>query len=133
MKMAFDIHGTIGMFPIIFKPIMRAYVESGMDVCIISGPSEVQIRKELIDLGYDEGIHFNGEVYSVVDFIKYKTDVKMEQYENDSWYCEDKFWWASKGLMCDIYNIDMITDNDIRYKANIPLSTMFIHWNFKKD
>ena len=128
LKMAFDIHGTIGSFPVIFRPIMEAYVAAGFEVCIISGPPESEIQKELFNLRYFEGRHFNAGVYSVVDFIKTQTDIEMRQNMNGSWYCEDHLWWKTKGLMCDVYNIDMITDNDIRYKENMPSKTTFIHW-----
>ena len=130
MKMAFDIHGTIGTSPFIFIPIMKTYVSAGIEVCIISGPPEEQIRQELFDLNYFEGIHFNNDgVYSVVDYIKQETNVQMEQNPNGSWYCDEDLWWKTKGSMCDHYNIDMITDNDLRYKGNMPERTTFIHWN----
>jgi len=128
MKFAFDIHGTIGSFPLIFKPIMSTYVTAGIKVCIISGPPEEQLKNELYDLGYFEGIHYNDGIYSVVDFLKTQTNIEMDQHENGSWYCEDHIWWNSKGLMCDIFNIDLITDNDIRYNANMPSKTTFVHW-----
>lgn len=129
LKMAYDIHGTIEAFPDVFKPIMQAYVAAGMKVCIISGPPQAQIEQELFDMGYFEGVHFNDGVYSVVDFIKNETDIQMEQHSNGNWYCDEKTWWDAKGLMCEVYDIDMITDNDIRYKKNMPAKTAFIFWD----
>lgn len=129
MKIAFDIHGTIAKNPEVFKPMMDAYVNSGVEVFIISGPPEEQIRPELIKLGYFESIHFQKDnVISVVDYLRFNTDVPMRQDEKGYWWCDELYWWDSKGILCEKFEIDIIIDNDMRYKKNIPHITTFIHW-----
>jgi len=133
MKVAFDVHGTIDDASFISKSTMRMmlkiFMDSGLDIYIISGPPEEQIHKELKKLGYIEGTHFHYDnVFSVVDFIRFNTDVKMTQDEKGYWWCDETFWWDSKGIICEKFGIDIMFDNDIRYKKNMPHITKFIHW-----
>ena len=128
MKIAFDIHGTIAANPEVFKPLMKAYMDAAIVVAIISGPPLDQIKDELFALGYQGARHYHPRhIYSVVDFIK-ERKVEMTQDENGNWWCPDAIWWDSKGHMCNIFEIDMIIDNDYRYASNMPKRTKFVHW-----
>ena len=134
MKIAFDVHGTIKESPEIFKPMMKMFVESGHEVVIISGPPLEEIYKEVSNLGYKDPTHYS-EICSVVAYISICTDVVMTQDENGNWWCDEGIWWDVKGDICSKYEIDMIIDNDLRYKPNMPALTKFIHWDekFKED
>lgn len=132
MKIAFDIHGTIDSFQDVFKPIMKAYVDSGIKVYVFSGPPIEQIITELEEMEFIKGVHFH-DCFSVVDFIKNELFVEMKQHENGNWYCDEETWWDTKGIMCEVFEIDMIFDNDIRYKENMPDETTFILWNSEKN
>ena len=127
MRIAFDVHGTIDTSPEVFKPMMRMFMRSGVDVVIFSGPPKDDINKELWNLDYEKGIHYN-KVYSVVDFIK-AIDVEMSQDEEGNWWCSEKIWWESKGLMCEAVHVDMVIDNDFRYQQSIEEFATFIHWD----
>lgn len=132
MKIAFDVHGTIKENPEIFKPFMKTLVESGSEVCIISGPPTKDIYDELEKLGYQVGIHFEW-VYSVVDYLQDCTNVKMTQDEKGHWWCSEEEWWHSKSMICREFDIDIIIDNDLRYEKTMPSFTKFIHWNTKME
>jgi len=130
MKIAFDVHGTIKENPEIFKPLMKTLVESGSEICVISGPPIKDIYDELKKLEYMAGIHF-AWVYSVVDYLKQYTDVVMTTDKKGHWWCSEKDWWDSKGMMCHKFDIDIIIDNDLRYEKTMPSFTKFIHWSPK--
>ena len=127
MRIAFDVHGTIDTSPEVFKPMMKMFMRSGVDVVIFSGPPKDQIRNELLMNDYEKGIHYNN-IYSVVDFLK-AIDIPMEQDENDNWWCDEKVWWNTKGLMCEAIHVDMVIDNDFRYQHDIEKHATFIHWD----
>lgn len=130
MKAAFDIHGTIAKDPEIFKPMMEAFLKCGIHVYVISGPPAGIILKELDKLGYECNKHYH-TIHSVVDYIKNHTGTIMTQDEKGNWWCDEEIWWHSKGWICNKYSIDMIVDNDIRYKDNMPSFTTFVHWEEK--
>ena len=127
MRIAFDVHGTIDTSPEVFKPMMQMFMRSGVGVVIFSGPPTNDIEKELKKLNYEQGVHFN-EVYSVVDFLK-AIDTPMEQDKKGHWWCDEKIWWETKGLMCEDVCIDMVIDNDFRYEQAVKKHATFIHWD----
>ena len=127
MKVAFDVHGTLDRSPQMIIIWMKMFRESGHDICIISGPPILEIRKHLNEI---HGEFFKDfiQIYSVVDWIK-DQGIAMDQNENGSWYCNDAHWWRSKAVMCQEFDIDMIIDNEIRYKKHFPGNISFVHWN----
>jgi hypothetical protein len=127
MKIAFDIHGTIARNPETFKPMMEAFVKGGNSIYIISGPPADDIFKELTKLGYECNKHYH-IIHSVVDYIQNHTATEMTQDGKGHWWCDEKTWWKAKGWICHKYSMDMIIDNDIRYKDNMPSFTTFILW-----
>lgn len=131
MKIAFDVHGTIGQYPHIFKPVMNIMIQSGIDVCVLSGPPFDEIVKELISLEYTMGKHFNS-IYSVVDYLREDVPHLMTQDDLGRWWTDDKIWWASKGKICNKYEIGALIDNETKYKPFMISPTKFIHWDRKK-
>jgi hypothetical protein len=124
-KIAFDVHGTLDKNPDVILPMMEKLILK-YSVVIISGPPTDQIYQELKKLECEFIKHFD-IVYSVVDYIK-RSGVKMHQHDNGNWYCDDEEWWKSKGRMCDEFGIDMIFDNEIKYKKWMSEHVQFIHW-----
>jgi len=129
MRIAIDVHGTIDTSPEVFKPMMKMFMRSGIDVVIFSGPPKLHIYNELVMLNYEKGIHFNN-IYSVVDFLK-SIDVPMTKDSNGNWWCDEKVWWEAKGLMCEAVHVDMVIDNDFRYQQSIEEHVTFIHWDYR--
>jgi len=123
MKIAFDIHGTLDS-----SQVIRSFVKllnncPDYQIFVISGPPYKQIEKELIHLDI---ILEKNQILSVVDFLRDK-GVKMWEDKN-GWWCDEEIWWDSKGLICEEYHIDMIFDDKIRYKKNMPNHTDFVLW-----
>jgi len=127
MRIAIDVHGTIDKNPKLFKLMMEIYLSAGIEVYIVSGPPVEEIHKELEKLKFKLDKHFSW-IYSVVDYLRSHTTVEMTQDDKGHWWCAEKDWWDSKGMMCKHYNIDVIIDNEIKYKDNMPEKTKFIHW-----
>jgi len=127
MKIAFDLHGTLDTNQGIIILLMKMFEGSGHDVCIISGSPCEEIKAELMRINH---VYFSciKNIFSVVDFVK-SEKVPMKQHQDGSWYCDDFYWWRTKGLICMKEGIHMIFDNDLRYKKHMPESTTFIHWN----
>jgi len=129
MKIAFDVHGTIDTSPEVFKPIMKMFMRSGVDIVIFSGPPKDDIDKELWNLDFEKGIHYS-EIYSVVDLLK-SIDIPMEQDKNGNWWCAEKPWWKAKGMLCEAVHVDIVIDNDFRYQYDIEKHATFIHWDLR--
>jgi len=123
MRVAFDVHGTLDS-----DPTIRSFLDL-LDVCpeyevfIISGPPAKQVEVELLQLDI---IIDESKIISVVDFLKDK-GVPMWK-EEGNWWCDEEIWWESKGLICREYHIDIIFDDKIRYKRNMPEFTKFALW-----
>jgi len=107
-KVAFDIHGALDDDDDqMLRKMLEWSIERGKEVFIISGPPKEQINKELEKLGIDFS---NITIISVVE------------------WCSEDEWWASKGMICREYGIDLIFDDSYRYKKYMPESTIFVHW-----
>lgn len=125
MKIAFDIHGTLDKDPEILLPMMKALMKTST-IYIISGPPLTEVLNHLAKLNCEFLKHYD-KAFSVVDFIR-TSGVEMEQHENGSWYCDEENWWKSKARMCSYYEIDILIDNDIKYKEWLQVNTKFILW-----
>lgn len=125
MNIAFDIHGTLdkhkslrNMLWILSK---LQHVTSRITPYVISGPPADQIRDEMKALGLPNMV----KVISVVDFLKSR-HVEMWQDDNGNWWCAQNFWWRSKAQICDEYKIDVLIDNEVKYKKYISNNTTFL-------
>jgi len=124
MKIAFDVHGVLDRDPLLREFVNSLTKHDNFEIYIISGPPMEQISKELLDLElYTAGL----KIVSVVDFLKNK-GIKMWQDENETWWCNDVEWWASKAEICKQYEIDIIFDDKVEYATYMPYKTRFILW-----
>lgn len=122
MRIAFDIHGTLDKDGILRK-LVKSLLNTNNIIFIISGSPTKEI-KLIIDL---MGINPKDVIIiSIVDYLKSK-NIPM-QIKKGNWWCDDKIWWESKGMICAEYEIDMIFDDKIRYKNHMPKETRFILW-----
>jgi len=125
MKVAFDIHKTLDTkSPAIIK-LFNLFSKQDHSIFIISGPPIEQIEREFFNLELDLPLNFI--IISVVDYLKNK-GVIFKQDEKGHWWCDEDIWWASKGWICKQNGIDVIFDDKLQYKKNMPKSTEFIHW-----
>lgn len=127
MRIAFDVHGTLDRSPQMIIILMKMFEGSGHEVFIMSGPPREEIESELLKINREYFSNFRN-IFSIVDFAK-SEGVTMHQNENGSWLCDEFYWWASKGLMCMKFDINMIFDNEIKYKSHMPKKTIFVHWD----
>ncbi len=131
MRIAFDVHGTLdddddGLLRSIYDEMVEQSLnpDLNVEVFIISGPTKKQIEEELRNMGLDPD---KVTIISVVDWLASK-NVKMWKDKKGDWWCNDSLWWKSKGEICREYEINQIFDDHIGYKANMPSSTIFVHW-----
>jgi len=135
-----DIHGTLAdkqpdgsqepstLFPLL-KPLMKAWVEQGEMVYILSGPTREVIKAELEALGLERGVHYN-EVISVVDYLRFVAEVSMEERSPGHWWTlpgDEHLWDEAKGKLAELHNIDIVVDDQIEYEAGMPGYTSFVH------
>jgi len=123
MKIAFDVHGTLDDDGDKMLRQLMEHLSLTNDIYIISGPPIEQIKEELDMLDVD---YSNITIISVVDFLKSR-NVKMEETPK-GWFCDDEIWWNSKGMICEEYQIDMMFDDLVQYKRNMPETTKFVLW-----
>lgn len=125
MNIAFDFHGVLEKYPDKLKPILVS-LRTDHTIIILSGPSLDQIYDELKKSDYIIGCHYDYAL-SVVDWLK-KKNVKMKLNKNGSWYCNSRIWWKSKSEICKENNIDLLFDDNIKYKKYIKDNNpLFLH------
>lgn len=138
MNIAFDVHGTLDndddrLLRGILEDFLARWDVVEMNgskskkalhkVFVISGPPKDQIKRELDALKID---YTNITIISVVDYLKRKGYYMWNT--SRGWFSHPKIWWEAKGMICEEYNIRMIFDDKIQYKANMPETTKFILW-----
>jgi len=130
MKIAFDVHGVIDKYPEIICPMMALLRRMGNNVCIVSGPSEILIKKDLEKMKFfDICPEFTRWIYihSVVDFLK-KSGVKTWKDDKGDVWADDQSWWDSKAKICQKWEIDYIIDDSEKYQSAFDLiKCEFIH------
>ena len=113
MIIGIDLHGVIDSDIERFKLMLTGLLASLIiEIYIISGPSKVDIEKELNDHGLYRDIHFDA-VFSVVDFLKGK-GVKMWLDKKGTWWANDEDWWSSKAEICEKHKVDIMIDDKER-------------------
>jgi len=128
-KVGFDLHGVLTESPHVFKNVLAGMRYLGHEIHIISGPPENEIRQELLDLGYEQGKHYD-IIFSMVDYLRNETDVVMtyswnKKQDKISWWCDDELWWPIKGDYCRRENIDILFDDKNEYREHISEDTQF--------
>ena len=73
----FDLHGVLEENPNIYKVVLPLFKMSGCKIFIASGSLYDKLVKELIDLGYKIGIHYDF-IISVPEFLEKHYNVQFE-------------------------------------------------------
>ena len=124
----FDLHGVITTDPEGYKHIFKLLRSKGHKIYIISGPSKIDLSKELHALGINRGLDYD-RLLSVVDFLKEK-GVKMWQNDKGSWWAGDIDWWSAKAQICKTYGVDYMFDDTHTYKQFFRgTGCKFVHIN----
>jgi len=121
----FDLHGVLTERPDISREFLKCLRDVGIEVHIMSGSPLEDLRIELDDYGYEEGIHYDA-LFSVVSYLK-DHHIPMWQDENGNWWAHDDDWWPSKGKYCVDNSIIALFDDSRRYEPYLPEYTTFHH------
>jgi len=125
MNLGIDIHGTLDKYSGIILPLIEILTKSHNNVFIISGSTREKILKELNIIGCKHMIHYH-YIVSVPDYLREK-GVEFIQVSGVDPRCDDKTWWESKAKICCDYRIDVLIDNEEKYKQYFSnLQTKFI-------
>lgn len=130
MRIAFDVHGVMADRPDLFKPLLKLFKKNNIEIFVLSGPTKNGIIEELDSLGYTNE-HYD-HILSVVDYLKAK-NVEMWKDKKNTWWTTEEYWLSSKGEICELYDIDLIFDDNEQYKAYMPKKTLFILFEDKKN
>ena len=125
MKFGFDLHGVIDTKPEFFRSLFLLLFEGGCEVHVLSGPPSEQVEKELEDLGFLKGIHYN-YLFSIVDYLRLK-GAEMRQDSRGNWWADPYEWDRAKGAYCDHHKIDIHFDDSdtYRYFFKTPFARFF--------
>lgn len=112
-KLGLDIHGVLSR-----KDIILPFLEEekyNFKYYPISGPPVEEMKQELLELGYDLNL-FSG-FYSIIDYLK-ENNLGGDIWHNEKgWWCKDEEqWWKSKSEICELYNIDILLDDTLKYE-----------------
>lgn len=126
MKIGIDFHGVLEdckdshTVKTLLKELHKHYF-----VYIVSGPPMWKLTIELIEAGYDIGLHYDAAI-STVDFMKSK-GVKMWQDGKGDWWTDEDTWNASKGMVCADYEIDVLVDDMEVYRNGVESNSCRFH------
>jgi hypothetical protein len=118
LKIGVDFHGVLEeckdsrTVKLLLEDVRRHYF-----VYIVSGPPIEKLMVELLEAGYEIGEHFDAAI-STVDFMKSK-DIKMWRDGVGDWWTDEDTWNASKGMVCEDYDIDILIDDMDCYRNEV--------------
>lgn len=132
MRIAFDVHGVIDKYPEIICPMMALLKKMGNKICILSGPTEILIKKDLEEMKFFDvcpGIPSWTNIYSVVEFLRESGVFTWKDDKGDVW-ADEQSWWDSKAKICQKWEIDYMIDDSEKYRSAFDLiDCEFIHIN----
>lgn len=131
---AFDFHGVLNQKPRLNQfllGMLKKAISSKSKIYICSGSSSEKLRKELDELGFIEGVHYD-ELCSVTDHLKQK-GVPHTFDENGHFWTDDKFWWPAKAEIAREKEFTVLVDDCEKYKEHFLPSdkTLFVLTNGK--
>lgn len=114
MKIALDIHGVLSDNEFMI-PVVKELKDEGRELYIISGAPRREIEVEIVRLGYQPE-WFNG-IYSIIDWL-IDWDVKGKIWHDETgwWFEDDTQWWKTKSEIAEYYGIDILLDDQEKYK-----------------
>lgn len=127
LTIMFDLHGVANKMPELIKPMMKTMRACGHTVIICSGPTMSQIDKELESLDYSIHHHYD-YIVSVVDFLSEEGIIFSYDKKGDPWTANDT-WFASKGLIADRHDVDIVIDDSPQYKEYMSEKVAFWLWS----
>lgn len=130
MKIALDVHGVLSDNECMI-PVVKELKDEGHELYIISGAPKREIEVEIVMLGYQPE-WFTG-IYSIIDWlIDWNIEGKIWHDENGWWFEDDAQWWKTKSEIAEYYEIDILLDDQEKYRQGyLKPGTFTLYSTFK--
>lgn len=109
-KIGVDYHGVISANPDFFQKFNALAIKQNIEVTIISGGDEKDVRLFLLD----HDIQYS-HIFSLLDYFKKQNMVTF--YEDGSFFVSNDVWNKAKARYCFENNIDVHIDDSMLYGA----------------
>lgn len=127
MKIGIDIHGVLSDVKFM-KPIIHKLKAKGHELYVVSGAPVIDQMIELKTVYHYDLSIFSG-FYSIVEYLYSSKKVSnWWKDEKDRWWFEpSSVWWDSKAQICEKYNIDILFDDELRYRRRYLLHRLQLY------
>lgn len=113
MNISLDLHGVIDADPKGFEEYVKELKEKGHNVFILTGSSYTDAISELAELKFN--LNYVTEIISITDYLlDKKVSWEYDQHNRPSFH--ESVWWACKGVVARERNIDLHTDDCIKFE-----------------
>jgi hypothetical protein len=120
MRVGFDLHGVIDLYPKVFQDLGEKLIQEGHSIHIITGQSWEQVKDKVEKYEIPYTNHF-----STVDYHK-KLGTKMWQDDKGTWWLDQELWLRSKGSYVTKEHIDVHFDDTLEYARFFPNYCTFV-------
>lgn len=126
MKFMIDLHGTIDKYPEKFLNLLENIkgIQTNK-VYICSGSNSKKIYDELSKIGFEKDRHYD-YIISIIDYFR-ENNIEIKYDKNGNPWVNDDIWWQSKGNIAKLLDIDIVIDDSIQYKENMPDNIIFLN------
>ena len=130
MKIALDLHGVLSDWEFM-TPIVHELIAEGHELYVVSGAPKRELEKEIVELGYQ--VEWFKGVYSIIDWLlDNNAPGKIWHNEKGWWYDDDVRWWKTKAEIAEFYEIDILLDDQEKYKQGyLKPGTFTLYSTFK--
>ena len=130
MKIALDLHGVLSDWEFM-TPIVHELTAEGHELYVVSGAPKRQLEKEIVELGYQ--VEWFKGVYSIIDWLlDSNAPGKIWHNEKGWWYDDDIRWQKTKAEIAEFYEIDILLDDQEKYKQGyLKPGTFTLYSTFK--
>jgi hypothetical protein len=131
-KIAVDLHGFLDTYSEGLKAMLVYLRDTGIEIHVLSGPPETEIKEQLDALGYALNVHYDA-VFSIADYLKFTNDPDLYQDDRGRYWTTDEKWFRSKALYVALTGIDTIFDDKEEYFKYMPKSVKCYKIERKKE
>lgn len=138
MKIALDIHGVLSDWEFM-TPIVHELIAEGHELYVVSGAPKRELEKEIVGLGYQ--VEWFKGVYSIIDWLLDSNAPGKIWHSPKGWWYNDynrhpadpeNIWWKIKSEICEFYEIDILLDDQEKYKQGyLKPGTFTLYSTFK--
>lgn len=130
MKIGLDIHGVLSDWEFM-TPIVHELIAEGHELYVISGAPKRELEIELVELGYQ--VEWFKGIYSIIDWLlDNNAPGKIWHNEKGWWYDDDVRWWKTKAEIAEFYEINILLDDQDKYKQGyLKPGTFTLYSTFK--